>query len=191
MLLKEITLFLLPLLLAGLMHHFLIIKRNLFPVLAKPIDGGLQLGQKRLFGDSKTWRGFIAMAFLTGIIFWPFSIFLNLPLKIHPLPAGILLGLAYSLGELPNSFIKRILGLKEGAITKGPARLIQHLFDQTDSIIGALLALPLLYAPSLSLIVFLFLAGTLLHITVDLALYAFGYKRTPASRPLNQVTPSA
>ena len=116
---------------------FLIIKRNLLPVLAKPIDGGLQLGQKRLFGDSKTWRGFIAMAFLTGIIFWLFSVSLNLPLKIHPLSAGILLGLAYSLGELPNSFVKRMLGLKEGSIAKGPARLLQHLFDQTDSIIGA------------------------------------------------------
>jgi len=174
---KEILLFLLPLFVAGLIHHFLIIKKNLFAFLAKPIDFGLKLGQKRLFGDSKTLRGFIAMAFLTGIIFWSINFLLQVPLKIHPLLSGILLGLGYSLGELPNSFIKRTFGLREGDLIKGPLRFLQHIFDQTDSIIGALLVLFLIYTPSVSLILVLFLTGTLLHVTIDLALYNFGYKK--------------
>ena len=177
MFLKEITLFLLPLFIAGLIHHCLIIKRNLFAILAKPIDFGLTIGQKRLFGDSKTLRGFVAMAFLTGIMFWPLNFLLGLPLKIHPFLAGILLGLGYSLGELPNSFIKRMFGLKESSLINGPARILQHIFDQTDSVIGALLAFLLVYTPSMLLITVLFFTGTLLHIIVDLALYNFGYKK--------------
>jgi hypothetical protein len=177
MLINETFFFTLPLFIAGFLHHFLIIKNNLLPALAKPVDFNFKFAKRRLFGDSKTFRGFIVMALLTGFFMWLLNICFGIPLKFNSFFSGMLLGLGYSLGELPNSFFKRSLGIKESAPTPGFSGLLLHALDQTDSVIGALVFLLIIYSPTLNLIIVLFLIGTILHILVDTSLYLFGYKK--------------
>jgi Na+-transporting NADH:ubiquinone oxidoreductase subunit NqrD len=176
MLLKETALFTLPLFIAGLVHHFFIIKYNFFEFLAKPIDFHLKLGNRRFFGDSKTFRGFITVILFTGFSMVAINAFLGIPLKLNSFLSGMLLGLGYSLGELPNSFLKRRLNIRESSLPHGAFGLLLHILDQTDSVIGSLILLPVIYSPSSILIIILFSLGTTLHILVDLLLYLYGYK---------------
>lgn len=182
MLLKETALFTLPLLIAGLLHHFFIIKYNLFEFLAKPIDFHLKLGNRRFFGDSKTFRGLITVILFTGFSMVVINALLGIPLKLNSFLSGILLGFGYSLGELPNSFLKRRFNIKESSIPRGSFGLILHILDQTDSVVGSLIFLPIIYSPSSILIIILFLLGTTLHILVDLFLYLYGYKKSILKR---------
>jgi hypothetical protein len=176
MLIKEILFFTLPLLISGFVHHFLVIRYGLWAFLAKPVDFNLKLGGKRLFGDSKTFRGFIVVILITGISMWAINLFFRIPLKYNPFLSGMLVGLGYSLGELPNSFLKRRLGVRETSPAAGILRPLLRILDQVDSVIGSLLFLPVIYHPYLFLVLALFLAGTTLHVLVDISLYLFGYK---------------
>ena len=57
---------------------------------------------------------------------------------------GALCGAAYVLAELPNSFVKRRLGIAPG--TSAPrARAAQYLVDQVDSVVGCAVAIRMLY----------------------------------------------
>ena len=180
MLVTEVIVFSFPVLTAGLIHHFLVVKYNWLPSLKKPIDGGLTWRGKRLLGDSKTFRGFLIVTVCSGLSMLLISPFITIPLKHNPFLCGSLLGFGYSLLELPNSFLKRRMGIREGTFARGFSKPLWSILDQTDSVIGALLFLPAVYAPSWGLIVVLFLGGTLLHIVIDGCLYRFGYKkRTP------------
>src|SRR3990167_1084933 len=97
----------LPLLFSGIIHHFLIIKHDLLKPLKVPVDFGATFFGQRIFGDSKTFRGFIVMVTLTGIFLYLLSfLYSSIRLVVSPFVAGSLLGLGYSLGELPTSFFK-------------------------------------------------------------------------------------
>lgn len=117
------------------------------------------------------------MTLATGLFMSLMDPFLNIPLRYNAFICGAILGFGYSLGELPNSFLKRRLGIREGTSTSGFLRVLFYFFNQTDSIIGALIFLTILYPPSVSLVIILFLIGTLLHVFVDVSLYNFGYKK--------------
>ena len=156
MLIKETLFFTIPLLISGLAHHFLIIKYDLLAFLAKPVDFNLMLRKKRLFGDAKTFRGFAIVILVTGFSMWAINIFFRIPLKFNPFLSGMLAGLGYSLGELPNSFIKRRTGVKESSLASGALGSLLRILDQTDSVIGSLLILPVIYHPYPLLFVTLF-----------------------------------
>lgn len=167
---------------AGLIHHFLVIKLNLLPFLAKPIDF-----YKNIFGNKKTFRGFFVMTFLSGLFFWIFEIFIDFEANISSFFCGCLLGFGYSLSELPNSFIKRRLGvLPSQKPKKFLLKLFFEIIDHSDSIIGAILFLHLFYDPSFELIIKLFLIGFLLHLVVDFILHKFGYKRSKTKKSPKQ-----
>ena len=78
-----------------------------------------------LFGDNKTARGFVVMVPATGLAFF----MLALARSGHPglwpltpwqyLALGILAGAGCMLGELPNSFVKRQLGVAPGSPAAG------------------------------------------------------------------------
>jgi len=176
MLIKEVTFFVFPLLVTGIIHHFIIIKYDLFAFLAKPIDFGLILNKNRVFGNSKTFRGFIIEILFTGLFMSLTSLFLNVSLKNNVFISGAILGLGYSLGELPNSFLKRRMGIKESTQISGSLAKLFYILDHTDSIIGTLILLPLIYSPSIKLIITLLFVGTLLHALIDKSLYKFSYK---------------
>ena len=154
-----------PVVAAGVVHSF-VIKRNAFAALAVPLDGGRKFQGEPLFGENKTWRG---LAVMVGV-----STLVAVAIGLSP-ALGACLGAAYSLAELPNSFVKRRLGIPPGGRSwRGAA--VQYVADQGDSAAGCTLAL-LPYAGSAALLVTVFLLGFVIHAAVDALLYLFGVKQ--------------
>lgn len=91
-----------------------LIARNIFKK-THPVDFGRSfLDRKRLFGDSKSWEGFVAgilVGTMTGAVLAPFYGYRCAELAF----IGLLEGLSAMIGDLMNSFLKRRLGLKPGA----------------------------------------------------------------------------
>jgi len=163
-----------PLVAAGVVHA-VVIKHDLLPRLALPLDG-----RRGLFGPNKTWRGVIVMVGASSafVLVQRVASFEPLELVDYRTPAALLvgpaLGLGYSLAELPNSFAKRRLGIAAGGRAPRHERL-QYVVDQGDSALGATVALvPFVNDPAvLALVAAL---GFLLHAAFDRLLYAFWVK---------------
>ena len=92
--------------------------------------------------------------------------------------AGILLGLGMTVGELPNSFIKRQLQIPPGKGKKGPLRVVFFLFDQVDLTIGIWLFLLFLVRPPLLLVLWSFPITIVLHLTISILGYHLGMRKT-------------
>ena len=75
---STISYLILPLLFSGVVHHFLIIKHDLLKLLKIPVDFDATFFGQRVFGDSKTFRGFIVMTIPTGIFMYLFSFLYHL-----------------------------------------------------------------------------------------------------------------
>jgi CDP-archaeol synthase len=52
-------------------------------------------------------------------------------------PFGALMGLGAMLGELPNSFVKRRVGIAPGKATSGAWSVLFYVWDQVDLVFGA------------------------------------------------------
>ena len=92
------------------------------------------------------------------------------------LALGLAVGLGYSLGELPNSFLKRRLG-----ITPGERRsAVQYLVDQADSAFGVALAL-LFYVHDPAVLACVVVSGFALHALADALFHVFGVKQRQPS----------
>lgn len=150
----------------------------------RPIDGGRTMGDRRLLGDGKTWRGTIvgtlagaALAFLLNLLRPTAVSFLGVGVPTFPLAAMIALPLGAMLGDIAASFIKRRTGRKRGAAFPG--------LDQLDFAVMALV-LTAVVVPSWFLSVFT--AGLLLvilvmtpvfHVVTNVLAYLFGFKHEP------------
>lgn len=183
---------LLPVILAGV-SVMIVVKLPILDSLKNPMDGGKRLADgKRLFGDHKTWKGFIAYpllaAFWTLIHGWIAASFpryeaLNY-LYVHHnnrflynLVMGLALGLAYAAFELPNSFMKRRLGIDEGETTSGLSRYLFIFIDQADSVIGCVLVLAIVYPMSLGFFLAYILLGAAIHILFNALLQVLGLRK--------------
>ncbi len=172
-----IAFLIIPLTLTGIIHHFLIIRFNLMKILAIPVDADFTFSGKPLLGTSKTWRGLIVVPVVNGIITAVLTHFFPWPFPVHPLYLGLLIGSGYALAELPTSFIKRRLGIAPSHNAGGILGFILSVWDQTDSVIGALFAAHIVLpdiTPSQSIL--LWITGTGIHLILDMILYARGYK---------------
>jgi hypothetical protein len=76
-----------------------------------------------------------------------------------------------TVGELPNSFLKRQLGIPPGGKKRGPVGLIFFLFDQVDLALGAWVFLYFLLRPGLCF----FLWSLVLTIALHAAVSSVGY----------------
>jgi hypothetical protein len=94
----------------------------------------------------------------------------------------LLAGLAYALGELPNSFVKRRLHIQPGDRPGGIGGIVAYAVDQADSVAGIVLLMRLVYAPPRGVLTSIFIWGTLVHIVIDLSLYLFGVKSLNAAQ---------
>lgn len=136
-----------PVIFAALIHG-IVMKYEMMMFLKKPMDHGIKFRGKPLFGANKTWRGLIISTIGT-IIFAYFHAWLykNFPASqqfhvvnydvVNPLFIGLALGIGMILGELPNSFLKRQLGIGAGTQASGLVGLIFRLYDQIDLLTGA------------------------------------------------------
>jgi len=144
----------------------------------KPIDHGLTIHGKRLFGDGKTYRGTVAgvcCGILAGLLQNYIGASINAP--IFPLSVLILLSTGALFGDLLESLIKRRLGIEQGSFF--------FPFDQLDFILGAYLFLWLFahawflqhFTPTV--IVILLIITPLLHILSNAISYLAGKKDVP------------
>ncbi|MDO9180343.1 MAG: CDP-archaeol synthase [Agitococcus sp.] len=127
-----------PVIIGGVLH-MMIVTHNILPQLTTPIHLGL-------FGANKTWRGIIAVPVLTAFgafCLWPIELVLGenavFPQGFALIVTGFIAGIGYVLAELPNSFMKRRLGIAAGE-TPDKNRWLFTALDQIDSGIGVAIA---------------------------------------------------
>jgi CDP-2,3-bis-(O-geranylgeranyl)-sn-glycerol synthase len=157
-----------------------------------PIDGGRTFRGSRVFGDNKTWSGFVAMVPGVGIVFLLMRLVLALlpaevstglwPLSIVEYGLlGCWVGLGFMAGELPNSFVKRRLGIPPGQAPLRPlSQSVCFLVDRVDSIAGGLLALAVVVPTPLLTWCYILLVGPAMHWAFSVLLFQLGVKARPA-----------
>lgn len=188
MLLLKTLWLLVPIIGAGILH-VLILHHRWFPWLTIPVDGGLEIRGKRLFGDHKTIRGFAIMMLGGGLFLWLQSLLAHWSpaiaelgfvdyRTISPWIDGMVYGAGYVLGELPNSFAKRRLGIGEGQKGRGPVGALFLAIDQVDGVFGIILSMCIFYVPTWEVAVTTFVMFTVIHVAVfNVVLVLLGVKK--------------
>jgi hypothetical protein len=185
MLILKILVFAIPVTIAAILH-MVAVRFNLFSMLKIPLDFGKKFRGKRIFGDSKTYRGVVLMMILSilGVYvlqllcqIFPAIDVLNI-LRFDRFPGflfGTLFGLGYTLAELPNSFFKRQAGIPEGK----PGSVLNILLDQFDSVAGCLLLLFPFSDMSWPFVGFGCLVFVGLHLAFNFLLFLVGVRKNP------------
>lgn len=146
--------------------HILLVKKNALPNLAVPIASAL-------FGANKTWRGFIVLISLNALVSWILNLGFGYFGGIESLLIGGLLGFAYMISELPNSWLKRRQGIQSG---QTPGWFV--VLDKTDSSFGVSLTSALLFGLSPWQTLVLFLLGSATHVFFSWVLVQVGIKKS-------------
>ncbi len=157
------------------------------PVLAADLLRPLKRPLNRwAFGANKTWRG--ALTMVAGVLLaalalsaWP-AYWDALPGGVRdagPALFGTLLGLGVVLGELPNSFLKRRLGVPPGAQRRGVGGLALTVLDQGDLVLGAWATLAPVWAMAIWQAAAAFAIVSAVHLVVNLIGYAIGARAAP------------
>ena len=174
-----------PVIVAGIVN-MVVCKLKILSALQVPMDGGRCLKDgNRIFGDHKTWKGFLSYILL-GAVFtalWG-GIIRDTSLNAYDhfyaehentfkynILVGLLLGSAYALFELPNSFFKRRLGIAPGKGVAGAWKWAFLFLDQADSIFGCALVVWMFYKLGILRYIGFVLLGALTHILLNMLLY--------------------
>jgi hypothetical protein len=160
---------LLPVIFANVLHMFLV-KLNVFNSLSIPI-------KERMFGRNKTYRGFLVLTFLTALFSSLGSLFLVDVYLNEGLLIGSILGFTYAVFELPNSFLKRRLGIEPGG-KASRNKLLFQILDKTDSTFGVSLVYFLLSDLTALQGLYLFLGSIGLHVGFSFLLVAIKVKKS-------------
>jgi CDP-diacylglycerol--serine O-phosphatidyltransferase len=168
----------LPLVFSGALH-MVFVRKDWLSALRRPID-------ERRFGPNKTWRGFVVMPLATVVGVWLMQALEPLVISrptvslrgASGVVLGLGLGLAYVLAELPNSLIKRRLGIEPGMLPE-KNRLLFAFVDQADSAIGCAIAYRLLLGVPTPTVLAICLLGPALHLVGNVVLYLVGVRRRP------------
>jgi hypothetical protein len=174
-----------PLLVAAAVSG-VVLRLNLFAHLRRPIDGGATFRGRRVFGDNKTWRGVIvavaacivtaaAQRLLAGRL--PGVELIDYA-TANPLLLGAAIGGGAMLGELPNSFVKRQIGIAPGAPASGPWSAVFYVWDQIDLVTTSWPLLAFWLRPTLPLVAASIVLALALHPTVSLIGYLTGARKT-------------
>ncbi len=156
--------------------------------LAQPVDGGLTVRGRRLFGANKMLRGFVAMPLAGAAVFallgalretlpawlaagmWPLA-----PAQYAGL--GFACGLAFMAAELPNSFVKRQLGIAPGQPpARAGLRAVCFVVDRCDSVLGVLVVASLLVPVQAATWLWVLALGPCLHAAFSVLLHRLGVK---------------
>ncbi len=160
-------------------------KINVLNGLKKPLDNNKTIKGKRIFGDNKTWKGLIGYIFfniifmlLVGLICklcnieeYNFFYINHSNTILYNILIGFLLGLFYALFELPNSFLKRRLGIEPGKSINGLWKCFFIFLDQADSVFGMALVVWMFYPIGIWVYLLYVLLGALTHIIFNMLLY--------------------
>jgi hypothetical protein len=157
--------------LGAVVLHAPVLRPDLLKRLKRPISD-------RLFGSNKTWRG--ALVMFTGVfvatgVFWPL-----MPDELDSWPlAGALIGAGTVLGELPNSFLKRRLGIGPGERRVTPGGVALVVYDQADFVPAIAIALLPIWTMPLDTLLLGFVAVAAVHFVVNVIGYAIGARDQP------------
>lgn len=150
--------------------HMLLVKKDVFPSLSIPIA-------VPLFGANKTWRGFVLLPLLNGLAMGLLNGLAPFFSLLQGFVFGVILGVVYLLFELPNSWLKRRLGIAAGASAEQHAFWFKCL-DKTDSSFGVSLACFFLLDLSIWEALQLFLMASLTHVLFSWILVWLKIKKT-------------
>ena len=167
-------------------------KSGVLQKMQKPIDNGkCFIDGKRILGDNKTWKGIIGYILFNAL----FSVLWGYVCKVTNIGShdffyvkhensflfnvliGILLGLAYSLFELPNSFLKRRIGITPGKTLNGFLKAFFVFLDQADSIFGCAFVVWIFYDLGICYYLLYVLVGAATHIVLNMLLYFAGLRK--------------
>ena len=157
----------LPVFLAGILF---ISSLKAFPSLLKyPLDLGLKINRKRIFGENKTIRGPLFMGIFTGLFGLIIASFISIKIEGSVFLSYFAIGVLYSIGELPNSFVKRQMGILPGKNAgKALPRLLFFFLDTYDSLIFCGIGYILFFSFPFNLVVASVLLGGIVHLCTDL-----------------------
>jgi CDP-diglyceride synthetase len=130
-------------LLGGALLVGLCTRYNWAAALAWPVDRGVTVRGRPLFGDNKTFRGVLAGTLGTALVMVLQGKVLHLLGAARALEyvdnsrlplwrLGLLLGLTRMLSELPNSFAKRQLDIPPGHLAQGGWTAVFYVQDHLD-----------------------------------------------------------
>ncbi len=166
--------------------HAPVLTFDLLKGLKRPLDGGGTIGGRRVFGDNKTWRGAILM--ITGVVaaaallsLWPWY-WHHLPGDVQdagPWLYGLLLGLGVVVGELPNSFLKRRIGIEPGTQRRSLGGALLSLYDQADFVLAVWVLLLPIWTMSVGQAAVVFVVVTAVHLGINVVGYAVGARTAP------------
>ena len=176
-------------LLLGLTAHGVCIKFNWLTPLSRPIDRGRKFLGRRIFGANKTYRGVVAVGLGTALGFLlqaallhRFPLFRGIELFDYTtrkaLWLGFAVGAAAMLSELPNSFIKRRLGISPGEAVGGYLTLVFYALDQIDLLVGAWLVLALAVEVTLARVIWSAVFLFITHQIITTLGYMLGMRAT-------------
>lgn len=160
---------LIPLILSNVLH-MLVVKRNILPQLAVPLN-------TNRFGKNKTWRGFVVVPLLNALFMGGLYFLFEDGKTIEGIEVGFSFGLIYMLSELPNSYFKRRAGIPAGGMPKRFSLLVR-LADKMDSSLGITIFAAWLYELSAERSIYLFVLSFLLHAGLSLLLYQIKVKKS-------------
>lgn len=147
-----------------------------------PLDGHISYRGKRLFGASKTLRGFVSGVIVAVVIYWlqkkfaihlgSFALYLKSANYAHLSSwLGVLLGIGALAGDTLESFFKRQLGVDPGKSW--------FPFDQVDYIVGGCLLSALVTRLPVFLYAWIALVWFLMHLLFSYIGYLLRLKDSP------------
>jgi len=165
----------------GIANIFASLSRHLLPRLDFPLDFNKKFKGARIFGDHKTWRGFI-IGLAAAFLFFIFQKYLyNSCQSVHDFSlvdydsisvfAGLAMGLGAILGDALKSFFKRQLNIAPGQ--PWPP------FDQLDFVVGGVLLSWPFISVSVSIILLAILLGLLFHLLFKVIGYVCRVDKRP------------
>ena len=155
------------------------------------IDGGVTFRGRRLFGDNKRLCGFMVLPPMAAMIFLLLgAVRESLPPffseNLWTLTAGqysvlgFVAGLAFMLAELPNSFVKRRLGIAPGEVSQNFwLRPLFLVIDRVDSVLGVLLAVSLMVPVPIGTWIWTLVLGAAAHAGFSIAMHSLSIKARP------------
>jgi hypothetical protein len=147
--------------------HMVIIKKNYLKEFKIPIN-------QKLFGPNKTWRGMLVMMNINGFFHFAYFALVHGESTGSRFIQGSLLGLAYILAELPNSWFKRKQGIPSGQ-TGQPAWLYRVL-DKADSASAVVLVWMIWENLPFDFALLMFVMAFSLHMSLSYFVYRIGLK---------------
>lgn len=154
---KHIFVVIVPLVLANSIH-MVVVKMNLLHSIHQPL---WVWG----FGRNKTWRGMLFVPLANAMILTLLAAITPLDISSPAIP-GFILGLGYMLSELPNSFVKRRMGIASGE-HRG---ILFSVIDKMDSAVGVVLVYTLMGYATWGTSLLLLLIASTTHIAVSVLL---------------------